>query len=58
VRAVLEVLSRQQPSDERLLHAGFVVGVWGLPRRWDPVAGVLRTRLFPGGGTRAPPLSG
>jgi hypothetical protein len=58
VRALLEALARAQPSDERLLHAGFVVGAWGLPRRWDPVAGVLRTRPFPGGGTRAPPLSG
>lgn len=58
VRAVLDVLARAQPSDERLLHAGFVVGAWGLPQRWDPVAGVLRTRPFPGGGTRAPPRSG
>ena len=60
VRAVLEVLARGRgvPADEALLHAGFVVGAWGLPRRWDPVAGVLRTRPFPGGGTRAPPRSG
>lgn len=57
VCAVLARLGRGLRVEDVIAGAGRVVGTWGEPYRWDPVAGTLRHRSFRSGGTRAPPPS-
>ncbi len=57
-RAVAVVLAALPASGclvDRLAEAGYVVGLWPEPWRWDPRRGVLQPRPFQPVGTRAPP---
>ena len=42
IAQVLATLPRGRCEVDRLLDAGHVAGLWGLPRRWDPGACALR----------------
>lgn len=55
VCAVLDALGAGPGAVDRLGEAGFLLGLWGAPLRWDPRARVLRGRAFRWSRTRGPP---
>jgi len=51
VCAVLHAVAAGPCVVDRLAAGGALVGLWGRPLRWDPVAGQLRGPPFPAAGT-------
>jgi fructose-1,6-bisphosphatase/sedoheptulose 1,7-bisphosphatase-like protein len=36
IKGVLEMIPLDRSLSHRLLTAGFIAGLWGRPKRWDP----------------------
>jgi len=55
VRKVLDRMILGPCILDRLLHSGYLAGLWGLPLRWKASPGVMRSPPFPKGKSRSPP---